>query len=327
MSVTRIRLGVIGLGAMGAELLQVALAHDEYDVVVAADLSPAARAAAADAHPDLTLVADAADVLAADVDAVYVATPPGTHGRIVLPALERGLAVFCEKPLAIDLQEGLAMAAAANDRVAAVNFALSDRAATLEIERAIGAGELGELRSVEIRLAFPVWPRSFQADAAWLAEGDEGGFLREVFSHFAYLTDRLVGHLQPVWTSLSRPSPALAETSAVGVLAATRTDGGRVPVRVWAEAGSARPETYEWTLHGTRASYRLTDWGTLQVSTGDAWTPVETPGERGSEHSRLTAFADLVRSGAPVAGTNLADFGAALRVQQLVEGWLGHSER
>ncbi|UUZ60093.1 hypothetical protein [Nocardioides sp. B-3] len=90
-------------------------------------------------------------------------------------------------------------------------------------------------------------------------------------------------------------------------------------MRVWAESGSARPETYEWTVHGTDRSYRLTDWGDLAVSTGSAFEPIEAPGERGSEHTRLSAFAVAVRDG---GSPNMADFAAGLRVQRVVEGWL-----
>jgi len=312
-----ISLGIIGLGAMGAEMLRVADAHDDVHVTIAADPDPAARGRAAAAHPAVSVAADADAVLAAGPDAIYIATPPRLHADLATRALAAGIAVFCEKPLAIDLVDGERMAAAAGSGPATgVNFALSDRAAVLEVERAIAAGEVGDLVSVEIRLAFPQWPREFQKDATWLARSAEGGFLREVFSHFAYITDRLVGPLERVWTIIDRPAdPALCETSAAAVF-----DAGGVPVRVWAESGSARPETYEWALHGTARSYRLTDWGDLAASTGGAWEPVDPPGERGSEHTRLDHFVTAVRGG---PAPHLADFAAGLRVQHVVEGWLG----
>lgn len=319
---TRVRLGVVGLGAMGSELLAVAAAHPEYDVRVAADLEPAARARTAETHPDLHVTGSVEEVFAAELDALYVATPPRTHADLTLRALDAGLAVFCEKPLAIDLAEGEAMAKAATaaDVATGVNYALSDRAEVLEIERALRADELGEPRSVEIRLAFPQWPREFQADALWLARSEQGGFLREVFSHFAYLTDRLLGELTPVRQHVVRQAdPELAEVAATAEFIA-----GGVPVRIWAESGSARPETYEWTLHATQRSYRLTDWGDLAASTGGPWQPVEVSGERGSEHSRLTAFAAAVRR---EPAPNLATFADALRVQRAVESWLASDER
>ncbi|MDP3890789.1 Gfo/Idh/MocA family protein [Nocardioides sp.] len=313
----RVRLGVVGLGVMGTRVLGIALDHPAYDVVLAADPDLAARDRVAFEHRGLRLAATAEEVLDADLDAVYVATPPATHAGIVLPALERRIAVLCEKPLAVDLAEGEAMAAAAatSGVATAVNFALSDRATVRELERALAAGEAGEVRSVQIRLAFPRWPRDFQGDARWLARREQGGFLREVFSHFAYLTDRLVGELTPVEQQVRfGHGPDAAEVEASAVFAA-----GGVPVRVWAESQSAVPETYRWELHGTHRSWALTDWTELSWSDGDVWHRQEVPGEQGSDRHRLSAFAAAVR-GEPTA--HLADFAAALRVQKVVEGWL-----
>lgn len=313
----RIRLGVVGLGAMGGRVLRLAADHPDYDLRIAADPDTAARQRIAKDHPELQLADGAEQVLEADLDAVYVATPPAAHAGIVLPALESQIAVLCEKPLAVDLAEGEAMAhAAASARVAtAVNFALSDRATVLELERALAAGEAGEIRSVQIRLDFPRWPRPFQADARWLARREQGGYLREVFSHFAYLTDRLVGELTPVEQHVTYgPGPDACETEATAVF-----EAGGVPVRVWTEAGTAVPETYVWEVHGTHRSWRLMDWTDLAWSDGDLWNVQEVPGEQGSDHHRLTAFAAAVRG---EQRADLADFAAALRVQKVVEEWL-----
>ena len=50
-----------------------------------------------------------------DVDIVAVATPNNTHKEISLAALEAGKHVYCEKPLAVSLDDAEAMAAAAGD--------------------------------------------------------------------------------------------------------------------------------------------------------------------------------------------------------------------
>lgn len=313
----RIGLGIIGLGAMGTELLEAAARHDDFDVVLCADVNETAVARESGKYPniDFTTLPDAV-AAAENLDAVYIATPPRFHAAYAMEAMRRGKAVFCEKPLAVDLAEGQAMAYLADQMgvVTAVNFALADRHATLDIERALGAGELGSVGSVEIRLAFPQWPRAFQADASWLWGRLEGGFVREVFSHFAYLTDRLIGELEPVFVSLDFPQGGEAsEISAFGLF---RASG--VPVRVFGQAGLAVPESYEWVVSGSRRSYRLRNWGDLQVSDGKTWEDVVLKGERGSEYTRLSAFARAIR-GEPQ--TNLADFAAGLRVQRAVEAF------
>lgn len=313
-----IRLGVIGLGAMGTEMVAAAAGAPEFTVVRAFDVNPAAVERVRAAHPGIAFTAGVREVVESpDVDAVYCATPPAFHAEPVIAAIRAGKAVFCEKPLAIGLPDGRRMAEAAAEHgvAAAVNFSLSDRAAVLEVERSLLAGELGEVRGVEVRLAFPRWPRDFQADAAWLAGREQGGFVREVLSHFVYLTDRLVGPIDPVDVSVDLP---LTDSRASEVAARGFLRAAGVPVHVSAFAGVAGPELYEWVLWGTRRSYLLRNWGELLVSDGGQWTPVPLAGPRGSEATRLSLFATAVRGPHP---HGLADFPAALRVQTIIEAF------
>jgi len=314
----KVRLGIIGLGAMGGRVLSVAADHADLIVTVAADLDQGTVDRHRAAHPAVAFTTDPAAVVASgDIDALYIATPPAFHAELAIGALRRGVAVFCEKPLAVSEADGRAMLAAAEEAgvPCAVNFALSDRAAVLEIERALGAGEVGDVVGVDVRLRFPHWPRAFQADARWLDGREQGGFVREVFSHFAYLTDRLLGPLEVVEASLdhAETSGTASETAARGHLRA-----GSVPVHLSAFVGGSGRDVYEWTLLGTRRSYRLDAWSRLLVLEGDDWEPVGLPGEQGGEPSRLAAFARAVRGGPQV---DLADFASGFRVQRVVEAF------
>ena len=297
-----IRLAVVGLGAMGTRMLAAARSHPGYTVVAGVDVAPRTL--------DVPVVTSLDDVLS-DVDAVYVSTPPASHAELVLKAFAAGKAVFCEKPLAVDLAEARELADAAIGRPNAVNFALSDMAATLEIERRLAS--LGEVRGVEVRLQFPRWPRAFQADAAWLSRSEQGGFVREVLSHFVYLTDRVLGPLTVESVSADFPLPGAAEVAARGVLR-----GGGVPVHVSAFSGVAGPEVYEWTAWGTGRSLRLDQWALLSTSDGGPWERVPLE-QTGSDHSRLTLFAQAVRGEHP---RDLADFASGLRVAEVVEAFL-----
>ncbi len=296
---------------MGTEVLRVATAHPGFEVVAAAD--PRSHPAG---YPQTWIGTDAGEVLSRS-DAVYVATPPAFHAEYVVPALEAGLSVLCEKPLAIDLSEGQRMVAAAEAAagVAVVNFALSDRHATRHLEDALLMGLIGDVLSVEIRLAFMHWPRDFQAHAGWLDGRAQGGFVREVLSHFVYLTDRLLGPVEPVNLVLDhRPGDDVrSEVAAWGLLRA-----GGVPVQVGAVAGAAGSDSYEWIIRGTKRSYLLRDWDQLFVAGGNGWEPVELSGARGSEETRLTLFADAIHGG---LSDDLASFPAGLRVQQVVEAF------
>lgn len=307
-----LRLGVIGLGAMGADMLAIAAAHRDVTVAIAADPSAAAIERARAANPVVTFTDDPMAVLArTDLDAVYIAAPPSTHAHYAIAALNSGMAVFCEKPLAVDLAEGEEMvkAAASTGLVNALNYTLSDRSAAVEVLRAVRAGESGDVLSVDIQLLFPAWPREFQKEARWVAGREQGGFLREVGSHYVFLTDRAVGPLTVVHTEVSYGQDG--ETAATGLFSANG-----IPVRLTGNV-AAGPETYAWTLYGSRRSYRITSWGDLFIGDASGWQPVELTGPRGGEDTRLAEFVGAVR-GRP---STLADFAAGLRVQQAIEAF------
>lgn len=313
-----IRLGIVGLGAMGGQMYETAVAHPEVTLVSAADLIPDLVERRRAEHPAVTFTTDPLQVVTApDIDAVYLAVPPAAHADLTIAALAAGKAVFCEKPLAVSIADGERMVRAAQDSglVGAVNYALSDRNSVLRIERALHSGEVGDVAGVDIQLTLPVWPRAFQAHATWLAGREQGGLLREVFSHFVYLTDRFLGPLTVEHVDVTFPAddPTGAEIHAMGVLSA-----GGVRVYVTARTGFAGPARYEWTLWGTKRSYRLVNWAELVASDGGPWTTVDLAGERGSEASRLSLFVAAMRG---KSSPHLADFATALRVQRVVEAF------
>ncbi len=96
------RIGVAGVGRIGALHAQNVVAAVGAAAVVVADAdADRARAAA-----DVLGVACAGDVeamLAAGIDGLVVATPTDTHAALVLRAVEAGIPVFCEKPVAPDI--------------------------------------------------------------------------------------------------------------------------------------------------------------------------------------------------------------------------------
>jgi predicted dehydrogenase len=109
-----LRVGVVGLGFVGA-------GHVER----LAGLPGVRVGATADARPALGDHDDWRRLLADDrLDAVVVATPPDTHRELALAALEAGLPLYLEKPLAHSLADGeaIAAAAAASGTVCAVGY-------------------------------------------------------------------------------------------------------------------------------------------------------------------------------------------------------------
>lgn len=93
----------IGLIGFGNRSLLGALVdeHPRASVTAVQDPDPAALDRARIAHPDALVTADLDVLLDSGVDAVLVLTPDHTHEEIAVACLRRGIAVFCEKPLAI----------------------------------------------------------------------------------------------------------------------------------------------------------------------------------------------------------------------------------
>ncbi|MGG5808058.1 Gfo/Idh/MocA family protein [Falsiroseomonas sp. CW058] len=320
MSVT---LGLVGFGIMGERLLRAALAHDPAVIrpVAVWDPSPAAAARLAEVAPGLPMLGSAAEVIAR-CDALYVASPPSSHIAHAEAAFAEGRAVFLEKPLAEDLAASRRFVAAAEaaGRRAAVNFPMASSPAVRQL--AAWRGEIGAPRSLTIEARFGTWPRQWQMGAAsWLAKRAEGGFTREVLSHFLFLTRRQLGPLVLEERDATFPAGDGAE-----VAIRARLTAGGVPVAVTGSVGTTdRDETNLWHLSCERGEIRLRDWSVaerLAVDVGWHPAPDALPNERMRPlvlQGQLDKLAALTR-GAP---QDLATLREALEVQEVVEAILG----
>ena len=104
-----LRIAVIGAGMMGGDHV-ARIARRISGASVAAIVEPdGARADAAGAKaPGAVVRADIRDALDHDdLDAVLIATPGPFHEPVLLPCLEAGVAIFCEKPLTPDSESSL----------------------------------------------------------------------------------------------------------------------------------------------------------------------------------------------------------------------------
>jgi predicted dehydrogenase len=318
----RYGMAVIGLGVVGRRMVEQAAASRGIDVVAAWDSLAAARSAAAADFPGLPLSASAAAAIERlDVDVVYVAVPPLAHAGLVRDAIAAGKAVFCEKPLGVDVEQSAALVAEMDRSglAQAVNFVFASSAAVDALRAAVTAPAFG-LRAVEIRTRFHEWPRAWQAGAAWLQRADQGGFTREVLSHYVYLLQRVLGGAALVNAAVTGPAgdPAAAETA----LSATLRSGG-VPVTVSASVGGTAPDLIEARFVGAATEWRLSDWYRLEVA--DAQAPQGRPAPGLPADPRLASYQrQLDQLHAMLSGDahSLPDFADALAVQRIVEAML-----
>ncbi|MBN4059699.1 Gfo/Idh/MocA family oxidoreductase, partial [Acidimicrobium ferrooxidans] len=243
---------IIGLGIMGNRMLASLKMHDGFRVAAAWDPSSEARDQAKLDYPDVLVLGGAtAAVDVAGVDVVYIACPPKAHADYISMAAKAGKAVYCEKPLGVDVAESAALVElfASQGIINAVNFPFAANLQVDYLQAALGGGQLGEVMSVDLQLHFNPWPRSWQSTATWLAERAEGGYLREVGSHFVFLTERLFGEATLVHSSVSYPDDEACETSFAAAL-----DCSGVPVHLSGTSLGAGPDVVEFTIHGSHKS-------------------------------------------------------------------------
>lgn len=250
-------IGVIGAGIMGERLLGAILDQSPALVTVGGiwDPAPAAMARMAATFPQVPRLADPAAVIAAS-DCVYIASPPASHLGHGRTAIAAGKSVFCEKPLAVDVEDARAFVAEAGPR-GAVNFPFASSLAVATLMDWIAQGAVGTASRITIEVAFATWPRSWQADAAaWLDGRQQGGFTREVMSHFLFLSRRLYGPLHGLSASAAFPEAGRSERSIEAKLMA-----GEIPVDLKGSVGTTPKDDHNiWMLEGDRGAVRLCDW-------------------------------------------------------------------
>jgi predicted dehydrogenase len=94
-----VRVGVIGYGYWGPNIVRNFAALDNCEMVAVCDKNPAALKRASKGYPGVRATSDFSEVLRSpDIDAVAVVTPVWTHFELAKAALENGKHVFVEKP-------------------------------------------------------------------------------------------------------------------------------------------------------------------------------------------------------------------------------------
>jgi predicted dehydrogenase len=313
------RIGIIGLGVMGERMLRNMAKHAGFAVVAAWDpdgeTAPKLNAVA----PAARFARDGAELAAAsDVDCVYIAAPPSTHLAYANLAFDRGKAVFCEKPLAID---GTACRAAVERvererHIAAINFPFASAPAVRAIAAGVKSSELGLLERVEIEVAFARWPRDWQTTARWLAQRAEGGFVREVLSHFVFLTRRLIGPLRLRDCRIDYPTGEAAETAI-----RARLEAGGVPVSIAGSVGGTIPDLNRWRLIGKQGGFELYDWYSLKRRINGGWLDVDF-GDGSVRELSYRAQLDALQAMLAGRPHGLPSFREGLEVQECIEAML-----
>ena len=143
-----IRVGVVGLGHWGPNLVRNFGTIPDVAVTACCDSNPERVKRVCDRFVQAKPALEAREMLCTEnIDAVAIATPSKTHYSIAKLALEKGLHVFVEKPLATSLGEceDLIQLAKNKDLVLMVGHIFLYNAAVIKLKELVDSGELGDL--------------------------------------------------------------------------------------------------------------------------------------------------------------------------------------
>ncbi|MGA2617969.1 MAG: Gfo/Idh/MocA family oxidoreductase [Thermoguttaceae bacterium] len=204
-----LKLGVIGVGGFGMIDAQAALKAGGTEIAAVCDVDSEHLAHSADDLAKLQgrrprtfkLYQDLLDTKG--LDAVIIATPPHWHALQFLAALDKGLDVYCEKPLAYDVREGRAMVELARrtGRIVQIGFQRRQSKAFQQVKQFIESGAAGRIVQVDAQInywagttdATPQIPPSSLDWDLWCGPGPKIPYSPQV-GHVNWRLEKTVGH-------------------------------------------------------------------------------------------------------------------------------------
>lgn len=147
------RLGFLGTGSIGRRRLRAIAASGIGIVRAVADTAEgAAREACDGLTPPPVMATSLDELLDLELDGIVIATPSALHAEQAIAALQCGMAVFCQKPLARTASETRRVvdAARAADRLLAVDLSYRFTAGMGAVRELVRHGELGEIFAADV---------------------------------------------------------------------------------------------------------------------------------------------------------------------------------
>lgn len=329
-----IRVGVVGIG-FGQHVHVPAFRADARCQVTAICASTPERAARAAASLTIPLAfGDWRTMIEhPDIDVISIAVPPSVQPEIAISAIERGKAVFCEKPLAVSLAAAHEMNRAAERAGAAnmVDFQFPETDEWRQAKTIVDTGGVGAVRHVAVSWNVETYSNRMRL-TSWKADSEAGGgALYSFVSHTLHYLEWFAGQIRGLSARLSRAPGDTRPADTLAILCAEFESGAVASVTVNSDAmlGSGhRVDIYgdAGTLvldnntrdyingfslrYGTRAAERL------EVLSSS--TPAQPEGQDG----RIAATSRLVRrflDSCELGVRGAPSFAEGLRVQSLLD--------
>jgi predicted dehydrogenase len=173
----KVRIGVAGLGGMGATHLRQILEGKipRLEATAVCDIAPERIAR----YPQLKGFARSAEmIISGEIDAILIATPHYSHTTIGIEALKGGLHVIVEKPISVHKADCEKLIAAHTNKkqVFAAMFNQRTDPYYIRIRKLVQSGELGEIRRINWIITNWFRTEAYYASGGWRATwGGEGG--------------------------------------------------------------------------------------------------------------------------------------------------------
>jgi len=200
-----VKVGVVGCGKIATAVHMPSLRQIQgYDLVAASDLNPTRLEEVKQKFSVDETYDDYRHMLAkADIDAVFVCTPPEYHFQVVMDALEWGKHVLCEKPLATTLEEASTIKKAYEIQrktapqqlflMPAHNFIFTP--SFVEALKIVEKGEIGKIRKIDTCITTNL---QFYGAKSDFRNQAKCGVLEDLLPHILYLAQRLGGPLEKI---------------------------------------------------------------------------------------------------------------------------------
>jgi predicted dehydrogenase len=157
-----LKIGLIGCGWYGMVITKAAFSVGGVEVIAICDVDTEHLKTSADEIEKLQgkrpkEIKDYHDLLnQKGLEAVLIATPPHWHALHFIAACEKGLDIYCEKPLAYDIKEGLAMIKAAekSGNIVQIGFQRRQSNAFIKVKELISAGKAGKIHQIGAQIHY-----------------------------------------------------------------------------------------------------------------------------------------------------------------------------
>jgi predicted dehydrogenase len=166
------RLGFLGVGWIGRNRMVSIIESGQAEVCAIADAEEKAACEAASLAPGASVAADLSELLKLDLDGIVIATPSANHAEQTLRVLDRGICVFCQKPLSRNARETQALVDKSRSANRALGVDLSYRGleGSERIRRIIMEGEVGEIYAADL-----VFHNAYGPDKPWYYNLSQSG--------------------------------------------------------------------------------------------------------------------------------------------------------